>query len=48
MSIETARTGKPSRYLNDEGWQGRTDNRLSPRNDPAVSAEMACWEGLTG
>ena len=24
MSIETARTGKPSRYLNDEGWQGRT------------------------
>ena len=24
MSIETARTGKPSRFLNDEGWQGRT------------------------
>ncbi len=40
MSIETARTGKPSRFLNDEGWQGRTRQPLeSAQRSGGVSGD---------
>ena len=40
MSIETARTGKPSRYLNDEGRKERTEQPLeSAQRSGGVSGD---------
>ena len=40
MSIETERTGKPSRYLNDEGCEERTEQPLqSAQRSGGVSGD---------
>ena len=50
MSIEKARTGKPSRFLNDEGWQERTGQPLeSAQRSGGVSGDgmLGRADGIT-
>ena len=50
MSIEKERTGKPSRFLNDEGWQERTGQPLeSAQRSGGVSGDgmLGRADGIT-